>query len=105
MSGPVFVTGAGFGVDAGELVGGRESARYPLVGEVIETCFGLSSLPEDKSIEDLFQQSLDQKEAEPFERLSDMTVIHTSFLNESTSKTRRGRLIVLFVPARGWTAP
>lgn len=72
MSGPVFVTGAGFGVDAGELVGGRESARYPLVGEVIETCFGLSSLPENKSVEDLFQQSLDQKEAEPFERLSDM---------------------------------
>ena len=39
------------------------------------------------------------------ERLAAMTVIHTSFLNESTSLPRRARLIVLFVPARGWTAP
>lgn len=38
-------------------------------------------------------------------RRPSMTVIHTSFLNESPSLVRRGRLIVLFVPARGWTAP
>lgn len=39
------------------------------------------------------------------ERLGSMTVIHASFLNESMSRARRGRLIVLFVPARGWQAP
>ena len=39
------------------------------------------------------------------ERTATLTVIHTSFLNESKSRERWGRFIVLFVPPDGWQAP
>ena len=39
------------------------------------------------------------------ERASTLTVIHTSFLNESKGRERHARLVVLFVPADGWRAP
>ena len=39
------------------------------------------------------------------EHTATLTVIHASFLNESKSRERRGRFIVLFVPPDGWQAP
>ncbi len=38
-------------------------------------------------------------------RLATSTIVHTSFANESTTRTRYARLVVLFRPAAGWTPP
>jgi hypothetical protein len=39
------------------------------------------------------------------ERTSTVTVIHSSFVNESTSAERRGRMTLYFQPPRGWRPP
>lgn len=72
----VFLLGAGFSVDAASEVGnpmapGR-AARYPLVSELGDVCFGLDALPPDKSIEDLFQESIDEGERGPLDILYDI---------------------------------
>lgn len=74
----VFLLGAGFNCDAAAEAGkiktdvlessGRP-ARYPLVGDLLEPCFGHKDLPLDKSVEDLFQNCIDSENEEPLEVL------------------------------------
>lgn len=39
------------------------------------------------------------------ERTATVTVIHSSFVNESTSVERRARMTIYFQPPRGWRPP
>jgi hypothetical protein len=79
---PIFLLGAGFNADAkgqaGPIYGesmyiGRHEIQcsYPLVGELASVCFGLSAPPSDRSIEELFQESIDARNLEPVKRLLD----------------------------------
>jgi hypothetical protein len=69
----VFILGAGFCVDAASEAGipviNNRPVSYPLVSELLKLCFNLTSLPPNKSIEDLFQESIDNKEIKPRENL------------------------------------
>ena len=74
----VFLLGAGFSVDAATAAGnpifdGRR-VRYPLVADLLEPCFGLKSLPPQRSIEQLFQASIDSGDHGPTERLYDQVM-------------------------------
>jgi hypothetical protein len=71
----VFVLGAGFNFDAASEAGnpialssGRP-ARYPLVSELLDICFHLREMPHGKSIEDLFQGSIDSGHRQPVDNL------------------------------------
>lgn len=77
----VFLLGAGFNADAKSEVGpvygesiyiGKHEIHcaYPLLGDLAQVCFDLSSPPVDKSIEGLFQESLAKREFEPLRRLT-----------------------------------
>ena len=48
------------------------AARYPLVSELRDVCFGSDALPPDKPIEDLFQWSIDRGEHRPLDILYDI---------------------------------
>lgn len=67
-----FLLGAGFNVDTGLEVGSLETARYPLVLDLAKVCFGLDALPVEKSIEELFQDAIDAKNAAPLDKLYDL---------------------------------
>ena len=74
----LFLLGAGFNVDAASearnpraLSSGRP-AKYPLVNELIKSCFGMDTVPPDKSIEDLFQDSIDKDKRGSLKTLYDM---------------------------------
>lgn len=69
MSQPVFILGAGFNADT---AGWSDSARYPLLNDLAQECFGIRDLPTDKSIEHLFQQALDQRNHKPIAKLADL---------------------------------
>ncbi|MHB8089671.1 MAG: hypothetical protein ACYDH2_15625 [Anaerolineaceae bacterium] len=71
----VFILGAGFSVDAASEAGypralssGRP-AQYPLVPDLLNACFSMDTLPPNKSIEDLFQDSIDKRETQPLDNL------------------------------------
>ena len=72
----VFLLGAGFSVDAASEADNPmapgHAARYPLVSELRDVCFGLDTLLPDKSIEDLFQESIDRGEHRPLDILYDI---------------------------------
>lgn len=74
-SSPVFILGAGFNVDAASEAGypivpySGLKAHYPMLGELLEPCFGIEALPPGKSIEDLFQDSFDRNDPKPFNDL------------------------------------
>lgn len=72
MADPVFITGAGFGVDAGACVGDREAARYPLVGDLLDACFDLPEAPAGQSVEDLFQQAINTRNRGPLEQFAQL---------------------------------
>jgi len=65
----IFLLGAGFCVDsayeAGNPTGVECPAKYPLVHELLRLCFGQEFLPPNKSIEDLFQESIDKRNLKP----------------------------------------
>ncbi|MGA7749171.1 MAG: hypothetical protein WCA63_03400 [Gallionella sp.] len=74
----VFLLGAGFNCDAAAEAGKTKTdvldsigrpARYPLVGDLLEPCFGLKDLPPNKSIEDIFQESIESGDRKPLEAL------------------------------------
>lgn len=74
----VFLLGAGFNCDAaaeagitkaGVLASSGRLARYPLVGDLLEPCFGRKDLPSDKSVEDLFQDCIYCGNRKPLEVL------------------------------------
>jgi len=74
----VFLLGAGFDCDAtceaGQITplpSGRPP-RYPLVSDLLDICFGLDTLPPDKSVEDLFQDSIKNGDRKPLEVLYDI---------------------------------
>jgi hypothetical protein len=43
---------------------------YPLVGDTLQLCFGLSRIPEGKSIEDLFSEALKARDHRPIKELA-----------------------------------
>jgi len=73
-----FLLGAGFSIDAASEAGyptlssSGLKARYPLTGELLEPCFGITALPQGKSVEDLFQDSVDRRDPRPFSVLCDI---------------------------------
>jgi len=76
-SSSVFLFGAGFNVDAASEAGSPNvsssgaKAHYPMIGELLEPCFGIAALPPGKSIEDMFQESIDKNNPIPFDTLCD----------------------------------
>jgi len=79
---PTFILGAGFNVDANTEAGpifgeslyvGRYQIEcgYPLVGEILNLCFGLQVLPAGKSIEDLFAEAHERRDYGPMTKLAD----------------------------------
>jgi len=74
----VFILGAGFNVDAVSeadyqkplLISGL-SAHYPLVADLLEICFKEDTNYVNKSIEDLFQDSIDEDDKTPLIKLYD----------------------------------
>lgn len=71
MTDRAFIIGAGFNADVHLDAGETSGLKYPLLPDLLETCFGRSELPPGKSIEDLFQESLDERNPKPRERLAD----------------------------------
>jgi len=75
---PVFLLGAGFNYDASSEAGDPKSettgqfVKYPLLDDLLDICFGLQSIPKGKSIEDLFQDSIDAGDKEPIEKLYEL---------------------------------
>ena len=78
---PAFLLGAGFNADAKVQVGpvygesiyiGKHEIQcaYPLLGDLAQLCFGLPSPPADKSIEELFHESLETQQFEPLSLLA-----------------------------------
>lgn len=74
----VFLLGAGFNCDAAAEAGKTQTdvlsstghlARYPLVGDLLEPCFGRKDLPSDKSVENLFQDCIDSGDRNPLDAL------------------------------------
>lgn len=77
----VFLLGAGFNADAKPQVGpvygesiyiGTHEIQcaYPLLGDLAQLCFDLPSPPADRSIEELFHESLEAHQFEPLRRLA-----------------------------------
>ncbi len=75
----IFLLGAGFSIDAasesgypsGVLPVSGLPARYPLVSDLLTICFNKDILPPDKSIEGLFQDSIDKGNSKPLDALYD----------------------------------
>lgn len=78
----LFLLGAGFNIDANHesgkfygdsiYVGMQQiDCSYPLVKDVLKLCFELDKIPEGKSIEDLFADSLQTRNYKPMEMLVD----------------------------------
>lgn len=67
-----FLLGAGFSVDASSEVGSLATARYPLVSDLTQKCFGHAELPTGKSIEDLFQEAIDVRDKAPLDTLYEL---------------------------------
>ena len=65
--------GAGFSVDATSEAGNPDASGhpvgYPLVSDLGSRCFGLETLPPQKSIEELFQKSIESHNLQPIEKL------------------------------------
>lgn len=74
----VFLIGAGFSVDAASEAGHPNAsssglkAHYPLTSELLDRCFGIATLPPNKSIEDMFQESIERGNHQPFKVLCDI---------------------------------
>lgn len=77
----VFLLGAGFNCDAASEAGKTEadklpstgrSFRYPLVKELLKICFNLDELPQNKSVEDLFQENIDNGNRQPHRKLCEL---------------------------------
>lgn len=74
----VFILGSGFNVDVSSEAGVQGTlpvsglpARYPVVRDLLNICFNLDELPLKKSIEDLFQKSIDEGDEKPIGILYD----------------------------------
>lgn len=74
----VFLIGAGFNRDAAGEAGKTEADllpsferpyQYPLVNDLLKVCFSREEFPLDRSIEDLFQESIESGNREPREIL------------------------------------
>jgi hypothetical protein len=65
----VFLVGAGFNADATRAAGNANNCAYPLVSKLAELCFGLTAPPPSKSIEELFQAAIEQRNRDPVQRL------------------------------------
>ena len=71
MKTPVFLLGAGFNADVSIEISSIEH-RYPLTADLAKKCFGICSLPENKSIEDLFYEAVLQNNFTPIKTLYEL---------------------------------
>lgn len=71
MTDPVFILGAGFNVDAAAEAE-IDRAGYPLVVDLLHRCFGLDALPSGKSVEALFDDSIQRGNLEPLRTLCEV---------------------------------
>jgi hypothetical protein len=78
---PTFLLGAGFNADAtqeaeplfADSLHGEHyviDCSYPLVGDTLRLCFGLTKTPDGKSIEDLFEDAQEHRNPDPIQRLA-----------------------------------
>jgi hypothetical protein len=72
MATPVFLLGAGFNADVSIEISSIEEHRYPLTADLAKKCFGICSLPENKSIEDLFYEAVLQNNFTPIKTLCEL---------------------------------
>lgn len=70
-SGIALILGAGFNYDAA-LEAGVPNVRYPMLGDLLRSCFDLTVLPSGVSIEDLFAEATKRRDRRPVERLCDL---------------------------------
>jgi hypothetical protein len=79
---PSFLIGAGFNADAAKEAGPVHGnsidaghylidCGYPLVADTAHLCFGSSQAPTDKSIEELFAETIKRNDYEPLKKLAD----------------------------------
>lgn len=68
MSVPTFILGAGFCADAASEAG-ESKHYYPLLDNLLKDCFGLTSLPQGKSIENLFDEAMQDHNRKPLKAL------------------------------------
>ena len=86
MSDPIFLIGAGFNVDAShEGQSFTVKCFYPLASNLAKACFGLEQLPVNRSIEELFQEALDQGNRKPVEVLCDMLIEADNYVGKALS--------------------
>lgn len=71
MKTPVFLLGAGFNADVSIEISSIEH-RYPLTADLAKKCFSICSLPENKSIEDLFYEAVLQNNFTPIKTLYEL---------------------------------
>jgi len=70
----VFLLGAGFNCDAtseacqNKAFPSGQQPRYPLVSDLLDVCFGLDVVPSGKSVEDLFQDNIKNRDRKPLEK-------------------------------------
>lgn len=89
----IFLLGAGFNVDAASEAGfpnvsfPRANAHYPMIGDLLEPCFGITALPPEKSIEDMFQDSFDRNDPKPFDVLCEKLMEADCYI---TPRIKRG---------------
>jgi hypothetical protein len=72
----LFLLGSGFNADAGTAAGPISAATveeygYPLGEHLGRLCFDLDELPDNRSVEGLFQEAYAAKDPKPMERLAD----------------------------------
>ena len=74
----IFLLGAGFNCDATSEACRKKpfppgiKPRYPLVNDLLKNCFEIDTLPSGKSIENLFQDSINSGNGKPLDKLYDL---------------------------------
>ena len=87
MTNAIFILGAGFNVDASTNMSGT-TYSYPIVKDLAQKCFGMLEPLTDKSIEQLFQEAMDEKRSEPFQCLYHLLMEADNYIGqELTTKS------------------
>lgn len=93
MSSTVFLLGAGFSVDAAEEAGNplgvNQQARYPLVPELANLCFGPDALSSGGSIEALFDDAIKARNPDPIKKLCECVMEADYYITEQLVYNRR----------------
>jgi hypothetical protein len=80
---PAFLIGAGFNSDASQHVEDlRESVKYPTGNDLARIAFGEDLVPEGSSIEEWFQQAIDEGNPVPLEKMCEAVLKADYYLTE-----------------------